>query len=191
MTFPPTIALFPPGALQPEPLLAVACPSCFGAIAVGNELLGQAAECPLCGCGFRVPLPTVADAPLQPPVAVSAAATPATEPPARPNKIRRETTPEPPPPKRASQPAPQNPFAEPQNPFAEPQTPAKPVAELQFQEPLRTVGSGDQAITLRRLTPEEKAGRRARRNLIMMLTGVSILMAIVLLFGTKRPKRRD
>ena len=40
------------------------------------------------------------------------------------------------------------------------------------------------------LTPEEKAGRRARRNLIMMLTGVSILMAIVLLFGTKRPKRR-
>ena len=198
MTFPPTIASFPPGALQPEPLLAVACPSCFGAIAVGNELLGQAAECPLCGCGFRVPLPAVADAPLQPPVAVSAAATLPTEPPARPNKTRRETTPEPPPPKPVSPPAsqnpfaePQNPFAEPQNPFAEPQNPANPHPELQFQEPLRTVGSGDQVITLRRLTPEEKAGRRARRNLIMMLTGVSILMAIVLLFGTKRPKRRD
>jgi len=184
MTFPPTIASFPPAALQPEPLLAVACPSCFGAIAVGAEMLGQAAECPLCGCGFRVPLPTVADSPPQPPVAVSTAATLATEPPARPNKIRRETTPEPPPSKPVSPPAPQN-------PFAEPQTPAHPNAELQFQEPLRTVGSGDQAITLRRLTPEEKAGRRARRNLIMMLTGVSILMAIVLLFGTKRPKRRD
>jgi hypothetical protein len=45
-------------------------------------------------------------------------------------------------------------------------------------------------IALRRLTPEEKAVRRARRNLIMMLAGVSILMAIVLLFGTKRPNRR-
>jgi len=65
------------------------------------------------------------------------------------------------------------------------------VAGLQFQEPVRTVGSGDQVITLRRLTPEEKAVRRTRRNLIMMLTGVSILMAIVLVFGTKRSKRRE
>lgn len=46
-------------------------------------------------------------------------------------------------------------------------------------------------ITLRRLTPEERAVRRARRNMIMMLTGVSILMAIVLVFGTKRSKRRE
>jgi hypothetical protein len=65
------------------------------------------------------------------------------------------------------------------------------VKELQFQDPVRTVGSGDQVIALRRLTPEEKAVRRARRNLIMMLTGVSILMAIVFSLGTKRPKRRE
>jgi LPXTG-motif cell wall-anchored protein len=32
--------------------------------------------------------------------------------------------------------------------------------------------------------------RRARRNVVMMLAGVSILMGIVFLFGTKRPKRR-
>jgi hypothetical protein len=73
---------------------------------------------------------------------------------------------------------------------AESQAPNAPAAELQFQEPVRTVVSGDQVITLRRLTSEEKALRRTRRNIVMMLCGVSILMAIVLLFGTKRPKRR-
>jgi hypothetical protein len=56
---------------------------------------------------------------------------------------------------------------------------------------VRTVVSGDQVITLRRLTPEEKALRRTRRNVVMMLCGFSILMAIVLLFGTKRSKRRN
>jgi hypothetical protein len=183
MSFDPTTASFPPTAFHPEPLLAVACPTCFGAIAVGTDQLGQAAECPLCGCGFRVPLPAVADAPQQPPVAASTAAGAAMKPPARPKKIHRETTSEPLPPKPVIPPASEDPFAEP------PTSPA-PVAELQFQEPVRTVGSGDQVITLRRLTPEEKAVRRARRNLIMMLIGVSILMAIVLLFGTKRSKRR-
>ena len=150
MSFPPTTATFPPTAFHPEPLLALACPTCFGAMAVGTDLLGQAAECPLCGCGFRVPLTGIADTPSQPVVAASPAS-PTTEPPARP----------------------------------------APVKELQFEDPVRTVGSGDQVITLRRLTPEEKAVRRTRRNLIMMLTGVSILMAIVFSLGTKRPKRRE
>ena len=184
MSFPPTTASFPPAAFHPEPLLAVACPTCFGAIAVGADQLGQAAECPLCGCGFRVPVSAIADTPQQPALAASAASTPAAEPPARPRKHRGESTPKPTPPTPASQPAPEAPFAQPQ-----PQ--AAPVAGLQFQEPVRTVGSGDQVITLRRLTPEERAVRRTRRNLIMMLTGVSILMAIVLVFGTKRSKRRE
>jgi len=140
MSFPPTHSSFPPTAFHPEPLLAVACPTCFGAIAVGSELLGHPAECPLCGQGFLLPVAGVADAPRQPPAASPAADAPA--------------------------------------------------AELQFQEPVRTVVSGDQVITLRRLTPEEKALRRTRRNVVTMLAGVSILMAIVLLFGTKRPKRR-
>ena len=88
-----------------------------------------------------------------------------------------------PPPKPAGPPATERTFDEP--------PPQAPVKELQFQDPVRTVGSGDQVIALRRLTPEEKAVRRARRNLIMMLTGVSILMAIVFSLGTKRPKRRE
>jgi hypothetical protein len=77
------------------------------------------------------------------------------------------------------------------DPPADLQPPAKPAAELQFQEPVRRVVSGDQVITLRRLTPEEKASRTARRNIVMMIAGVSILMAIVLIFGTKRSKPRN
>ena len=182
MSFPPTTATFPPTAFHPEPLLALACPTCFGAMAVGTDLLGQAAECPLCGCGFRVPLTGIADTPSQPVVAASAAS-PATEPPARPRQQHREATPHLPPTKTAGPPSKENALDEP--------SPQAPVKELQFQEPVRTVGSGDQVIALRRLTPEEKAVRRTRRNLIMMLTGVSILMAIVFSLGTKRPKRRE
>jgi hypothetical protein len=51
--------------------------------------------------------------------------------------------------------------APPQDPLADVQPSAMPAAELQFQEPVRTVVSGDQVITLRRLTPEEKAALAA------------------------------
>jgi hypothetical protein len=182
MSFPPTTATFPPTAFHPEPLLALACPTCFGAMAVGTDLLGKAAECPLCGCGFRVPLTGIADTPSQPAAAISAAS-PAAEQPARPRHHHRQATQNATPPKPAGPPAIEKTFNEP--------PPQAPVKELQFQDPVRTVGSGDQVIALRRLTPEEKAVRRARRNLIMMLTGVSILMAIVFSLGTKRPKRRE
>lgn len=182
MSLPPTSSSFPPTAFQPEPLHAVACPACFGAIAVGPELLGQPAECPLCSSGFRVPVAGVADAPHQLPAASSTRDAP----PRREDSARRQRQAAPP-----LEPAAPDPIATPpQDAQAELQPSAAPVAELQFQEPVRTVVSGDQVITLRRLTPEEKAARRTRRNLIMMLGGVSILMAIVLLFGTKRSKRR-
>jgi len=182
MSFPPTHSSLPPTAFHPEPLLAVACPTCFGAIAVGSELLGHPAECPLCGQGFLLPLAGVADAPRQPPAASPTADAPAPLREPHPRKQRRASPQEPvandvanPPPDHAPE---------------ESQAPKAPAAELQFQEPVRTVVSGDQVITLRRLTPEEKALRRTRRNVVTMLAGVSILMAIVLLFGTKRPKRR-
>jgi hypothetical protein len=42
---------------------------------------------------------------------------------------------------------------------------------------------------LRRLR-EERSTRRGRRNLVMLVSGVVILLAIVLLFGTRRPKKR-
>lgn len=45
------------------PLLAVACPWCHGAIAVPAALAGQAAGCPICAGGFRVPLPPPPDPP--------------------------------------------------------------------------------------------------------------------------------
>ena len=182
MSLPPTSSSFPPTALQPEPLLAVACPTCFGAIAVGSDLLGRPAECPLCGDGFRVPVAGVADAPRQPP---AASPTPEASPPRREDSSRNH--------RPAARPEPAAPdfvAASPQDSLAELQPSAKPAGELQFREPVRTVVSGDQVITLRRLTPEEKATRRARRNVVMMIAGVSILMAIVFLFGTKRTKRR-
>ena len=195
MSFPPAPSTFPPTAFQPEPLLAVACPTCFGAIAVGTDVLGQAAECPLCGRGFRVPLPGVADAPRQPSQTTAAAGAvgTTTQPADQSRQQRRDTVSGASPEAPFMQPAAESTAPEstaPESPAAEPAPQAAPRAELQFQEPVRTVGSGDQVITLRRLTPEEKAVRRGRRNLIMMVSGVSILMAIVLLLGTKRTKRR-
>jgi len=139
MSLSPPSSSLPPAAFRPEPLIAIACPGCSVAVAVGVVFLGQAAECPLCGSGFRVPSPD---------------------------------------------------FSTPQLPATQ-DLPSAIQAELAFDEPVKTVGSGDATIPLRRLTPAEKASRRTRRNLVMMLVGVSILMAIVLLLGTKRPRPRD
>jgi|GEM_PF-1037566 len=56
-------------------------------------------------------------------------------------------------------------------------------AELELHEPVRTIRRGDSLIEIRRLTPEERRARRFRRNLMMIVIGVSILFAIVMLFG--------
>jgi hypothetical protein len=62
------------------------------------------------------------------------------------------------------------------------------VEELVFTEPVRTVRQGDRVIEIRRLSPEERRSRRVRRNLMMIVVGISILLAIVLLFGVpKKP----
>jgi hypothetical protein len=55
--------------------------------------------------------------------------------------------------------------------------------ELVFAEPVRTIRQGDRVIEIRRLSPEERRSRRFRRNLMMIVVGISILLAIVLLFG--------
>lgn len=150
MTFDPSL-FQPPTAPAAEPLLAVACPSCHGALAVAAELAGAAARCPLCAGGFLVPLPELPPAAAMP-VDSSAAYAPVPEQPAI--------------------------------------APSQPRGEWEFQEPVKTIGTGDATIELHRLTPREKSARRARRNLIMLVLGVSILMAIVLIFGTKPDKRR-
>lgn len=58
--------------------------------------------------------------------------------------------------------------------------------ELVFHEPVRTIRQQGAVIELRRLTPEERQSRRFRRNLMMIVVGVSILMLIVLLFGVPK-----
>ncbi len=55
--------------------------------------------------------------------------------------------------------------------------------ELVFAEPVRTIRQGDRVIEIRRLSPEERRSRRFRRNLMMIVVGISILLAIVLMFG--------
>ena len=66
-------------------------------------------------------------------------------------------------------------------------TPLDPAAaDLVFREPVRTIRQGNTVIEIRRLTPEERRTRRFRRNLMMIVVGVSILLVIVLLFGVPK-----
>ena len=54
---------------------------------------------------------------------------------------------------------------------------------------MKTVCRGAQVVELRRLTGEERDARRRRRNIVMLLTGASILIAIAVVLGTKRRPR--
>ncbi len=63
-------------------------------------------------------------------------------------------------------------------------------AELELREPVRTIRQGDTVIEIRRLTPEERRARRFRRNLMMIVIGVSILLAIVVIFGVPQKLSR-
>ncbi|MFM7290391.1 MAG: hypothetical protein ACKOWG_00290 [Planctomycetia bacterium] len=198
------MSLFPPSSptAHPEPLQAIACPACFGAVAVGPDLLGRAAECPLCGSGFRVP---AAGAPVDPQPRPFPPADERSSPPHRRRRPKREFETLPSAPREASEPASQRstfPYDPPRAAEPEPAPSQEPVdgeppaepersAEMQLQEPVRTIVSGDRVVTLHRLSPEERSIRRARRNVVMLLTGVSLLMAIVLLLGRKRQRRRS
>ena len=180
MNFQAPPSSFGPKQLQPDPLLAVACPTCCGAIAVSADLQGKSAECPLCGGGFRVPLPYA-----------SAQPSPASAPAQR-VKRRRKSKPDAQP---LTSPTDRQPAPDSASDSVPPGDPPQPATDtdtdtdtdtMRFREPVRTIGSGDRVIELRRLSPEEKASRRGRRNLVMLLSGLSILMVIVLLLGRKR-----
>jgi hypothetical protein len=161
--------------------VAVACPVCFGGLAVGTDLAGLPADCPLCGSGFRVPplaMPSTTR-PVQPPTRAAADSAPAHRPalegtqPTRPREpVRQEQ------PAAASSAATLDAVTSIQEQQAD--------SGLAFREPVRTVGSGDGAIVLRQLSAAERTARRTRRNLIMLVGGVSILLTIVLLLGRKR-----
>lgn len=186
--------------LQPDALFVVACPICQGQVAATGSLCGRDACCPLCANLFHVPFPPAA--------AAAAARDQAAPPPAssRPptlgddwGGVIEKLAPPQGEPQAAERPA-----AEPER-FALPDaapvsaatapppagqellptvggTPLTPPADdLAFQEPVRTVRIGGQVIEIRRLSPEERRARRIRRNLVMIVVGVSILMAIVVL----------
>jgi len=52
-----------------------------------------------------------------------------------------------------------------------------------LRQPVKTLETATGTVILRRLTPEERAQRRARRNLILLVAGALLLFAFVLLFG--------
>lgn len=57
---------------------------------------------------------------------------------------------------------------------------------LAFRDPVRTVRSGDTEIELRRLSPDEKRTRRARRNLLILVVGAALLVGLAVILGTGR-----
>lgn len=59
---------------------------------------------------------------------------------------------------------------------------------LVFHDPVKTVSGGETAVKLRRLTDEERRGRRARRNIVLLIVGSAILIMITVAFG-HRPGR--
>lgn len=59
--------------------------------------------------------------------------------------------------------------------------PAHP--QLQFREPVLSVGRRGHEKELRRLSPQERRVRRGRRNIVMLLVGVAVLLVLVLVIS--------
>ena len=190
-----------PDSSVAETPFAVACPGCHGALAVTISLAGSAVCCPLCACGFLVPDPR------QP----QPTAPPRKEKDRRSRDRHRQETPGGParstvrdldipsdaPVSTAALQAPPAPVpggmadaaAAAEDPAVAAASPD--AASYRFREAGPTViGTGADAIELRRLSPEEKQARRIRRNLIMLLSGSAVLIVIALIFGRSSGKRR-
>lgn len=159
-----------------QSLFAVACPACGGWCAATAAMAGESACCPQCAAAFLVPRPAATPTPASPVTTTSA--TPPPEVVAAPI----EPTPAPPA-TESAEPLPTCAAADPAL------ASTAPAADLHFHEPVKTVGRGPHAIELRRLTPAEKDARRRRRNIVMLLTGGAILIAIAVAFGTGRRRR--
>lgn len=56
---------------------------------------------------------------------------------------------------------------------------------LAFRDPVKTIRSGSTEIEIRRLTPEEKRLRQSRRNLLILLVGAALLVALVVVLGSR------
>jgi uncharacterized Zn finger protein (UPF0148 family) len=148
-------------ASEPE-LFAVACPRCAAALAVGDDLVGTVAGCPVCQASFLVPEPELPPPPPAPQATVAGATPPAADP------VWREMAPT----------------------LAE--AAAQPVERnraLEFREPVSTLETEDGTVELRRLSDEEKLLRRSRRNIVMLLVGTTILIVLTALLGRESKKK--
>ena len=146
-------------AVSEPDLFAVACPRCAAALAVGDDLVGGLAGCPVCQTTFLVPEPEIPPPPAQPaPTTAAAAADP----------VWREMAP------ALADAAAQ---------------PLERHRGLEFREPVSTLETEDGTLELRRLSDEEKRLRRGRRNLIMLLVGTTILIVLTLLLGREPNKQ--
>ena len=180
--------------MHADALFVIACPVCQGEVAATGSLCGRDAFCPLCATLFHIPFPPAASSAAAPEKAptdlersglaedwgsvISQLAPPQAEPVAEP--VAAPVVP-----------AGEKTLGADRGVASAPPaaalpttggTPLDPSAEeLLFQEPVRTVRYGDTVVEIRRLSPEERRIRRFRRNLLMIIVGVSILLAIVLL----------
>lgn len=148
-------------ASEPE-LFAVACPRCAAALAVSDDLVGAAANCPVCQATFLVPEPEL---PPPPPASRGTAADGATTPV---DPVWREMSP------MLAEAAAQ---------------PAERHRNLEFREPVSTLETEDGTVELRRLSDEEKRLRRSRRNIIMLLVGTTILIVLTAILGREQKNK--
>jgi hypothetical protein len=129
-------------------------------IAVDAGLLGMAAECPLCNRGFRLPPASAAAAP-----------------PAR----HRDGTPAG---SAAGKPAATAGTAA-SRPAGEAWSKLESRLEPRLESREATAAGDDQTAKLKRASAD-RAARRARRNVVMLAVGGSLLLGIVMLLGRKR-----
>lgn len=59
--------------------------------------------------------------------------------------------------------------------------PAGTFIALQEKESVVTIGHGDNEVTIRKLSPEEKARRRRIKNLVMYAFGIILLVVVILI----------
>lgn len=175
------------GAVDGNGPFAVECPTCRAHVAVARDLVGRAAACPACGAAFLVPAPATASparhverpaaheepVPDEGPIAWH-------DPPPPVTRQRREA-----PPAAAAE------TAVPGTPAVDSAVPEIPAAAADtagsggfaFREPVKTIRSGGVEIELRRLTAEEKRVLRARRNLLLLVVGAALLVALVMVLS--------
>jgi hypothetical protein len=61
---------------------------------------------------------------------------------------------------------------------------------VSIREPVKVIGDGDEAIELRPLTPEEKARRKFRKNLLLWGFGLAMMFVVMLILLTMGPLKR-